>query len=169
MLEAAIPQAYEAGRPIEVIPGDPNEVDGIRNTGISENRGTNLEISELKQEVCRLAERARNLLGRPDFDFEKDEISPEALAAIARAEAQSDWKMPERFDMPRCQTTSAGRETQSVRNIYEVLQRKEQELAVLQAEIDALRKVVPLLSDNQDRTWNANRVVSRSRQPVCIP
>ena len=165
-----IAQAHEAEHALEVIPTDPRAVDGIRNIRVSENNGTNPEITELTQEVYRLAERAKNLLGGPDFDFDKDELPADALAALASVEAQSEWKMTERFEMPRCQaTTPVYRETQSVKNIHEVLRQKEQEAAALQEEIEALRKVLPLLSDSRDRTGNSASALTRSRQPMRIP
>jgi len=169
MRDPGIAQAHEPEHAIEVIPSDPRAVDGIRNTRVSENNGTNLEITELTQEVYRLAERAKNLLGLPDFDFHEEELPPDALAALASVEAQSQWKMTERFDMPRCQATPVCRETQSVKNIHEVLLQKEREVAALQDEIEALRKVLPLLSDSQDRTGNSASALSRSRQPMRIP
>jgi hypothetical protein len=169
MREPGIEQAHEPEHPIEVIPSDPRAVDVVRNTRVSENKGTNLELTELTQEVYRLTERAKNLLGLPDFDLGEEPLHPDALAALARVEAQSEWKMTERFDMPRCQAPSAGPEPQDVKNIHEVLRQKEQEVAALQAEIDALRIVVPLLCDSQDRSGNSPWVVSRSRQPVRIP
>ncbi len=169
MRDTGIAQAHEPEHAIEVIPSDPRAVDGIRNTRVSENNGTNLEITELTQEVYRLAERAKNLLGRPDFDFDEEELPPDALAALASTEAQSEWKMTDRFDMPRCQATPVCRETQSVKNIHEVLRQKEQEVAALQDEIEALRKVLPLLSGCQDESGNPASGLSRSRQPMRIP
>jgi hypothetical protein len=166
MRDPGIAQAHEPEHAIEVIPSDPRAVDGMRNT---ENNGTNLEITELTQEVYRLAERAKNLLGLPDFDFDQEKLLPDGLAALASVEAQSEWKMTERFDMPRCQATPVCRETQSVKNIHEVLLQKEREVAALQDEIEALRKVLPLLSDSQDRTGNSASALSRSRQPMRIP
>jgi len=71
--------------------------------------------------------------------------------------------------MPHCQATSVCRETQSVKNIHEVLRQKEQEVAALQDEIEALRKVLPLLSDGQDSTGKSASALSRSRQPMRIP
>jgi hypothetical protein len=56
-----------------------------------------------------------------------------------------------------------------VKNIHEVLRQKEQEVAALQDEIEALRKVLPLLSDGQDRTGKSASALSRSRQPMRIP
>lgn len=169
MRDPGVAQAHEPEHAIEVTAGDSRAVDGIRNTRVSENNGTNPEITELTQEVYRLAERAKNLLGRPDFDFDEEELSPDTLAALARVEAQSEWKMTERFDMPHCQAMPVGRETQNVKNIHEVLRQKEQEVAALQDEIEALRKVLPLLSDSQDRTGNSASTLNRSRQPVRIP
>lgn len=169
MRDPGIAQAHEQEHAIEVIPSDPRAVDGIRNTRVSEDNGTNLEITELTQEVYRLAERAKSLLGRPDLDFDEEELPPGALAALARVEAQSDWKMTERFDMDRCQATPVCRETQSVKNIHEVLRQKEQEVAALQDEIEALRRVLPLLSDSQDTTGNSTSALSPSRQPMRIP
>ena len=169
MRDPGIAQAHEPEHTIEVIPSDPRAVDGIRNTGVSENNGTNPEITELTQEVYRLAERAKNLLGRPDFDFDEEELPPDALAALASVEAQSEWKMTERFDIPRGQAIPVCGETQSVKNIHEVLRQKEREVAALQDEIEALRKVLPLLSDSQDRTGSSASALSRSRQPMRIP
>jgi hypothetical protein len=169
MRDPGIAQAHEPEHAIEVIPSDPRAVDGIRNTRVSENNGTNLEITELTQEVYRLAELAKILLGLPDFDFDEEKLPPDALAALASVEAQSEWKMTERFDMPRCQATPVCRETQSVKNIHEVLLQKEREVAALQDEIEALRKVLPLLSDSQDRTGNSASALTRSRQPMRIP
>jgi len=158
-----IAHAHKPESAIEVIPGDPRVVDSIRNTKVPENNDTNLEITDLTQEVYRLAERAKNLLGRPDFEFDEAQLPPEALAALASVEAQSEWKMTERFEMPRAQATPVCRETQSVKNIHEVLRQKEQEVAVLQDEIQALRKVLPLLSDSQDRSGNSASALTRSR------
>jgi hypothetical protein len=169
MRDPGIAQAHEPAHAIEVIPSDPRAVDGMRDPRVSENDCANLEITELTQEVYRLAERAKNLLGLPDFDFGAEALPPEALAALARVEAQSEWKQTERFDMPHCQATSVCRETQSVKNIHEVLRQKEQEVAALQDEIEALRKVLPLLSDGQDRTGKSASALSRSRQPMRIP
>ena len=169
MRDPGIAQAHEPEHAIEVIPSDPKAVDGMRDPRVSENDCANLEITELTQEVYRLAERAKNLLGLPDFDFDEEKLPPDALAALASVEAQSEWKMTERFDMPRCQSTPVCRETQSVKNIHEVLLQKEREVAALQDEIEALRKVLPLLSDSQDRTGNSASALSRSRQPMRIP
>ena len=169
MREPEIAQAHEPEHPIEVIPIDPRAADGIRNTRVSENNGTNPEITELTQEVYRLVERAKNLLGRPDRDLDEEALPSDALAPFAKVEGQSEWKMTERFDVPRFQSPSAGPEPQNVKNIHEVLRQKEQEVAALQVEIDALRMVVPLLCDSQDRSGNLPWVVSRSRQPVRIP
>ena len=168
MRDPGIAQAHEPAHAIEVIPSDPKAVDGMRNPRVPENDCANLEITELTQEVYRLAERAKNLLGLPDFDGE-EQLPPEVLAALARVEAQSEWKQTERFDMPHCQATSVCRETQSMKNIHEVLRQKEQEVAALQDEIEALRKVMPLLSDGQDRTGKSTSALSRSRQPMRIP
>jgi hypothetical protein len=170
MRDPEIAQAHEPEHDIEVIPGDSRAIDGVRNPRVSENNHTKVGITELKQEVCRLAERAKNLLGRTDFDFDFDEeeLSSDPLAALAQVEAQSEWKMPERFDMPRCEATPVCRETRSVKNIHEVLREKEQEAATLQDEIEALRRVLPLLSDSQDRTANLTWL-SRSCQPMRIP
>jgi hypothetical protein len=90
MRDPGIAQAHEPEHAIEVIPSDPRAVDGIRSTRVPENNGTNLEITELTQEVYRLAERAKNLLGLPDFDFHEEELPPDALAALASVEAQSE-------------------------------------------------------------------------------
>lgn len=169
MREPRIAQAQEPEHPIDVIPSDPKAVDGIRNVRVSENDGANLEITELTQEVYRLAERAKNFLGRPDFEFDEEALPPDALAALASVGAQSEWKMTERFDMHGCQATPVCRETQDVKNIHEVLRQKEQEVAVLQDEIEALRKVLPLLSYSQNRTGNSAWALSRSCQPVRIP
>lgn len=169
MREPGIEQAHEPEHPIEGISSDPRAVDVVRNTRVSENKGTNLELTELTQEVYRLTERAKNLLGLPDFDLGEAALPPDALAALARVEPQSEWKMTERFDMPRCQAPSASPEPQNMKNIHEVLRQKEQEVAALQAEIDVLRIAVPLLCDSQDRSGNSPLVVSRSRQPVRIP
>ena len=166
MRDPGIAQAHEPAHAIEVIPSDPRAVDGMRDPRVSENDCANLEITELTQEVYRLAERAKNLLGLPDFAFHEEELPPDALA---RVEAQSEWKQTERFDMPHCQAASVCRETQSVKNIHEVLRQKEQEVAALQDEIEALRKVLPLLSDGQDRTGKSASALSRSRQPMRIP
>jgi hypothetical protein len=167
MRDTGIAQAHEPTHAIEVIPSDPRSVDGMRDTRVSENDCANLEITELTQEVYRLAERAKNLLGLPDFDFGEEELPP--VAALARVEAQSEWKQTERFDMPHCQATSVCRETQSVKNIHEVLRQKEQEVAALQDEIESLRKVLPLLSGGQERTGKSASALSRSRPPMRIP
>jgi hypothetical protein len=168
MRDPEIAQAHAPAHAIEVIPTDPRAVDGMRDPRVSENDCANLEITELTQEVYRLAERAKNLLGLPDFDFGEGALPPEALAALARVETRSEWKQTERFE-PHCQATSVCRETQSVKNIHEVLREKEQEVAALQDEIEALRKVLPLLSDGQDRTGKSASALSRSRQPMRIP
>ena len=169
MRDPGIAQAHEPAHAIEVIPSDPRAVDGMRDTRVSENDCANLEITELTQEVYRLAERAKKVLGLPDFNFGEEPIPPEALAALARVEAQSEWKQTGPFDMPHWQATSVCRETQSMKNIHEVLRQKEQEVAALQDEIEALRKVLPLLSDGQDGTGKSASALSRSRQPMRIP
>lgn len=169
MRDTGIAQAHEPEHAAVVIPGNPKAIDGMRNTSVSEHNSTNPEITELTQEVYRLAERAKSLLGRSDFDLEEEALPPDALAALAMIEAQSEWKMPEGFDTPHCQAIPACRETQRVKNIHEVLRQKEQEVAALQDEIEALRRVLPLLSDSQDNAGNSPSVLSRSRQTMRIP
>src|SRR3984885_10286148 len=124
MRDPEIAQAHAPAHAIEVIPSDPRAVDGMRDPRVSENDCANLEITELTQEVYRLAERAKPLLGLPDFDFGEGALPPEALAALARVETRSEWKQTDRFDMPHCQAASVGRETQSVKNIHEVLRER---------------------------------------------
>lgn len=60
-----------------------------------------------------------------------------------------------------------------MKNVYEVLRQKEQEMARLEKEVEALRIAAPLLSDEKEQVVEAPKpslaAVNTQQQPVRIP
>jgi len=60
-----------------------------------------------------------------------------------------------------------------MKNVYEVLRQKEQELARLEKEVEALRVAAPLLSDEKEQMTDAPKPsltpVATAQQPIRIP
>ena len=173
MRELMISQAYEGQGLVEHTFGTATEFNEAHST-ITEKGYPSLELTELTQQVYRLAERAKTLLGRPDCEFDEDTVPPEALAALASIEAQTNWTMDARSETSHYRPAEMPIEDDHglsrVKNIHDVLRQKEAEVAKLQAEIEALRRVLPLLAAESEvaQTLPASRG-AMSRQMVCIP
>ena len=60
---------------------------------------------------------------------------------------------------------------QDMKNVYEVLRQKEMELARLEKEVEALRLVAPLLSEEKESADPSKNSfgVSQTQQPIRIP
>jgi len=59
----------------------------------------------------------------------------------------------------------------SMKNVYEVLRQKELELARLEKEVEALRVVAPLLSDEKEVSVEMPKptIAAATQQPIRIP
>ena len=58
---------------------------------------------------------------------------------------------------------------QDMKNVYEVLRQKEMELARLEKEVEALRLVAPLLSEDKEGADPAKNGFGTTQQPIRIP
>jgi len=56
-----------------------------------------------------------------------------------------------------------------MKNVYEVLRQKEMELARLEKEVEALRLVAPLLSEEKESTDKSGFGLGQTQQPIRIP
>jgi hypothetical protein len=58
---------------------------------------------------------------------------------------------------------------QDMKNVYEVLRQKEMELARLEKEVEALRLVAPLLSEEKEAADPGKTSFGTAQQPIRIP
>lgn len=56
-----------------------------------------------------------------------------------------------------------------MKNVYEVLRQKEMELARLEKEVEALRLVAPLLSEEKESAESKSSFAMAAQQPIRIP
>ena len=56
-----------------------------------------------------------------------------------------------------------------MKNVYEVLRQKEMELARLEKEVEALRLVAPLLSEEKESADKSGFGLGQTQQPIRIP